>query len=51
LPSEVYRSPDQVTTAPAYLAMEGELYCPWLEAEVAAVYFGRGTTHLYRPYQ
>lgn len=51
-PSEVYRSPDQLVTYLRYLAKEGELYRPWLEdAEVAAVYFGGGTTNLYRPHQ
>jgi oxygen-independent coproporphyrinogen-3 oxidase len=51
-PSEVYRSPDQLVTYLRYLAMEGELYRLWLEdAEVAAVYFGGGTTNLYRPNQ
>src|SRR5262249_24607783 len=51
-PSEVYRSPDQLVTYLRHLAIEGELYRPWLEdAEAAAIYFGGGTTNLYRPQQ
>ena len=51
-PSEVYRSSDQLVTYLRYLSKEGDLYRPWLEdAEVAAVYFGGGTTNLYRPQQ
>jgi oxygen-independent coproporphyrinogen-3 oxidase len=51
-PSEVYRSPDQLVTYLRYLALEAELYRPWLEeVEAAAVYFGGGTTNLYRPHQ
>ena len=49
-PSEVYRGPEQLTTYLRYLACEAELYRPWLEdTEAVAVYFGGGTTNLYRP--
>jgi oxygen-independent coproporphyrinogen-3 oxidase len=48
-PSEVYRDGDQLATYLGYLQREGELYQPWLaERDVAAVYFGGGTTNLYR---
>jgi oxygen-independent coproporphyrinogen III oxidase len=51
-PSEVYRGADQLVTYLSYLEREGELYRPWLaEREVAAVYFGGGTTNLYPPAQ
>jgi oxygen-independent coproporphyrinogen-3 oxidase len=51
-PSEVYRGPDQLLTYLGYLEREGELYRPWLaERDVAAVYFGGGTTNLYAPAQ
>lgn len=49
-PSEVYRGPEQLTTYLRYLACEAELYRPWLEdTKAVAVYFGGGTTNLYRP--
>jgi oxygen-independent coproporphyrinogen-3 oxidase len=51
-PSEVYRSPDQLVTYLRYLAKEAELYRGWFDdTEVAAIYFGGGTTNLYRPQQ
>ena len=51
-PSEIYRSPDQLTTYLGYLAKEGELYGGRFDGtEVAAIYFGGGTTNLYRPQQ
>jgi oxygen-independent coproporphyrinogen-3 oxidase len=51
-PSEVYRSPDQLSTYLRYLGKEAELYRGWFnDADVSAVYFGGGTTNLYRPQQ
>src|SRR5262249_46388382 len=51
-PSEVYRGGDQLVRYLGYLEREGELYRPWLaERDVAAVYFGGGTTNLYAPAQ
>ena len=51
-PSEIYRSADQLTTYLEYLAREGELYRGWFDGtDVAAIYFGGGTTNLYRPQQ
>lgn len=51
-PSEVYRSPDQLVTYLRYLAKEAELYRGWFDdSEVAAIYFGGGTTNLYQPEQ
>src|SRR5262245_12936541 len=51
-PSEVYRNPSQLTTYLSYVHREGEIYQPWLaERDVAAVYFGGGTSNLYRPAQ
>lgn len=51
-PSEVYRSPDQLVTYLRYLAKEAELYRGWFDdTEVAAIYFGGGTTNLYRAEQ
>ena len=51
-PSEVYRSPDQLTTYLGYLAKEMDLLRGrFVDDEVAAIYFGGGTTNLYRPRQ
>lgn len=51
-PSEVYRSPDQLVTFLRYLAKEMQLlHGRFDEDEVAAIYFGGGTTNLYRPGQ
>ena len=51
-PSEVYREPGQLVTYLSYLDWESSLYQPWLaERDVAALYFGGGTSNLYRPAQ
>ena len=51
-PTEVYRDRRQLDTYLGYLRREGELFRPYLEgAEVASVYFGGGTSNLYRPDQ
>ena len=51
-PSEVYRDPGQLVTYLSYLEREGSLYRPWLaERDVVALYFGGGTSNLYRPAQ
>src|SRR5262249_51165951 len=51
-PSEVYQGPEQLLTYLQYLAKEGELYQGYFdEDEVAAIYFGGGTSNLYGPNQ
>lgn len=51
-PSEVYRGPDQLVTYLRYLAKEAEMYRGWFDdTQVSAIYFGGGTTNLYRPQQ
>ena len=48
-PSEVYRNRQQLDTYLDYLRREGELFHPWLGgAELASIYFGGGTSNLYR---
>lgn len=48
-PSEVYRNRRQLDTYLEYLRREGDLYRPHLAgAELASIYFGGGTSNLYR---
>ena len=48
-PSEVYRNRQQLDTYLDYLRREGELFRPYLGgAELASIYFGGGTSNLYR---
>ena len=48
-PSEIYRNRQQLDTYLDYLRREGELFRPYLEgAELASIYFGGGTSNLYR---
>ena len=48
-PSEIYRSRQQLDTYLRYLRREGELFRPYLGgAELASIYFGGGTSNLYR---
>jgi oxygen-independent coproporphyrinogen-3 oxidase len=51
-PSEVYQNRQQLDTYLEYLQREATMYRPWFEGfEVANVYFGGGTSNLYRPEQ
>jgi oxygen-independent coproporphyrinogen-3 oxidase len=51
-PSEVYQGRSQLETYVRYLEREGELYRPLLAgAPLTSVYFGGGTSNLYRPDQ
>ena len=51
-PSEVYRGRPQLDTYLSYLQREGELYRPFLAGTpLTSVYFGGGTSNLYRPDQ
>jgi oxygen-independent coproporphyrinogen III oxidase len=51
-PSEVYKGPEQLVTYLRYLTREGELVSGWFDdREMAALYFGGGTTNLYHPRQ
>jgi oxygen-independent coproporphyrinogen-3 oxidase len=51
-PSEVYQNRQQLDTYLTYLQREAAMYRPWLEGrEVANVYFGGGTSNLYRAEQ
>ena len=48
-PTEVYRDRQQLDTYLDYLTREGELFRPHLEgAELASIYFGGGTSNLYK---
>ena len=48
-PSEIYQDRRQLETYLDYLRREGEMFRPHLEgAELASVYFGGGTSNLYR---
>lgn len=48
-PSEVYRGRQQLDTYLDYLRREGELFRPWLGGgELASIYFGGGTSNLYK---
>ncbi|MYD86593.1 MAG: radical SAM protein, partial [Acidobacteria bacterium] len=48
-PTEVYRDRQQLDTYLDYLAREGEMFRPHLEgAELASIYFGGGTSNLYK---
>ena len=48
-PSEVYQNRQQLDTYLDYLRREGELFRPYLGgAELASIYFGGGTSNLYR---
>tara|TARA_B100000029_G_scaffold505073_2_gene585111 strand:- start:2322 stop:3713 length:1392 start_codon:yes stop_codon:yes gene_type:complete len=48
-PSEVYRDRQQLDTYLSYLRKEGEMFRPYLGgAELASVYFGGGTSNLYK---
>ena len=48
-PTEVYRDRQQLDTYLGYLIREGELFRPHLEgAELASIYFGGGTSNLYK---
>jgi len=49
-PSEVYQGQDQLDTYLKYLDWEGRRYQPFLDGnELASIYFGGGTSNLYRP--
>jgi oxygen-independent coproporphyrinogen-3 oxidase len=51
-PSEVYRARSQLDSYLGYLEREGEMYRPFLaETPLTSVYFGGGTSNLYRPDQ
>ena len=51
-PSEVYQGRQQLDTYLTYLQREAMMYRPWFEGhEVANVYFGGGTSNLYRAEQ
>jgi oxygen-independent coproporphyrinogen III oxidase len=51
-PSEIYQGREQLDTYLEWLRREATMYRPWLEGEdVANVYFGGGTSNLYRPAQ
>ena len=51
-PTEVYRDRQQLDTYLGYLTREGELFRPYLEgAELASIYFGGGTSNLYKAEQ
>src|SRR5437868_676630 len=51
-PSEVYQGRGQLTRYLSYLEREGNLYRPFLEGTpLRSVYFGGGTSNLYRPDQ
>ena len=48
-PSEVYKDRKQLDVYLNYLKQEGDLYRPHLEqAELASIYFGGGTSNLYK---
>ena len=48
-PTEVYRDRQQLDTYLGYLRREGEMFRPYLEgAELASIYFGGGTSNLYK---
>lgn len=48
-PSEIYRNRQQLDTYLDYLRREGELFRPYLGGtELASIYFGGGTSNLYR---
>ena len=48
-PTEVYRDRQQLDTYLGYLTREGEMFRPHLEgAELASIYFGGGTSNLYK---
>ena len=48
-PTEVYRDRQQLDTYLDYLTREGEMFRPHLEdAELASIYFGGGTSNLYK---
>ena len=48
-PTEVYRDRQQLDTYLGYLEREGELFRPYLEgAELSSIYFGGGTSNLYK---
>lgn len=48
-PSEVYRNRQQLDTYLDYLRREGDLFRPYLEGgELASIYFGGGTSNLYK---
>ena len=48
-PTEVYRDRRQLETYLGYLQREGEMFRPYLEgAELASIYFGGGTSNLYK---
>ena len=48
-PSEIYQDRRQLDTYLDYLRREGEMFRPHLEgAELASVYFGGGTSNLYK---
>ena len=51
-PSEVYKDRRQLEVYLDYLRREGDLFRPYLgETELASIYFGGGTSNLYRPDQ
>ena len=51
-PSEVYQRRSQLDTYLGYLEREGEMYRPFLAGTpLTSVYFGGGTSNLYRPDQ
>src|SRR5438309_7556822 len=51
-PSEVYQRRSQLESYLGYLEREGEMYSPFLmRTPLTSVYFGGGTSNLYRPDQ
>lgn len=51
-PSEVYRNRQQLDEYLDYLRREGDLFRPYLEdADLASIYFGGGTSNLYKAEQ
>jgi oxygen-independent coproporphyrinogen-3 oxidase len=51
-PSEIFKGPDQLAAYLQYLAREADQVAGWFDdREVAAIYFGGGTTNLYQPHQ
>lgn len=51
-PSEVYQGSDQLDRYLAYLDREGQMYAEHLgDCELGSVYFGGGTSNLYKPDQ
>ena len=48
-PTEVYRDRQQLDTYLGYLKREGEMFRPYLgDAELSSIYFGGGTSNLYK---